>query len=393
MTYDYLTINYAAGAGIIFMLIFLHANASLERSIKKIFYLMITIEIFEMLTYSLELWTTTFERLSPLRLWLSAVGYSIRPVILCLILMLAMRNTPGKHFPKVFYLPCIVNTVAAFSVFFTDIVYSYTPDNRFVRGPLGYFTHAVALLYLIILMVVVIRNYSGRAKLETLIIFAVSMLIVFSMVIEALYQIRTVGRTSIVMIIIFYYMFFQTQIYKSSLTEEQSMRQELEQVSRSDGLTGVLNKRAFEQTVGKLLSDPEDCIRLGFVFLDMDRMKELNDTLGHAAGDVVITDTARSLQRTFRNTDLIGRFGGDEFCVFVPDMTKQRLLECLQSLQTALRKEYGDGARTIQISGSIGAVHTERMGDLTYEQLLQLADEALYEAKASGRDCFVLKEI
>ena len=171
------------------------------------------------------------------------------------------------------------------------------------------------------------------------------------------------------------------------------MRQELEQVSRSDGLTGVLNKRAFEQTVGKLLSDPEDCIRLGFVFLDMDRMKELNDTLGHAAGDVVITDTARSLQRTFRNTDLIGRFGGDEFCVFLPDMTKQRLLECLQSLQTALRKEYGDGARTIQISGSIGAVYTERIGDVTYEQLLQLADEALYEAKASGRDCFVLKEI
>ena len=96
MTYDYFTINFTSVAGFFFLLIFLYANAMLETKIKRIFYVLILIEFIEALTYSLELWTTTFVTLSPMRLWLSAIGYAIRPFIFCLMLMLALRNNEKR---------------------------------------------------------------------------------------------------------------------------------------------------------------------------------------------------------------------------------------------------------------------------------------------------------
>ena len=122
MTYDYLTINFTSVSGFIFLLIFLYANASLEPKIKRIFYQMIFLEFIEMLTYSLELWTTTFDTLSQARLWLSAIGYSVRPIIFCLMMMLAMRNTKNHQFPKIFYLPVIANVIAAFSLWITSLI-------------------------------------------------------------------------------------------------------------------------------------------------------------------------------------------------------------------------------------------------------------------------------
>lgn len=392
MSYDYLTINFAAAAGILFMLIFLRANSSLDKKIKRIFYLLILVETIEVITYSLELWTTTFEHLSILRLILSAIGYSIRPVILCLILLLALRNTSERAFPKLLFVPQIINTVGAFSVFFTDIVYSYTPDNQFHRGPLGYCTHIVATFYLVCLIVIVFRDYKGRPKFETVIIFALCLLIMFSMVVEALYSVRTIGRTAIVLIIIFYYMFFQTQIYKATLNEEQSLRLMLEHANRLDGITGLLNKTAFADTAQSLLASSPDS-SAAFIFLDLDHLKEVNDKLGHAMGDVTIIDASDTIQSIFRKTDLVGRFGGDEFCILLMDIPKSRFHECLEETKTRLRRTYSDRDLIVPVTASIGAVYAQRVQDLSYDTLMQLADEAVYEAKASGRDRYVLKEI
>lgn len=395
MTYDYLTINYTAVVGIVFLLIFLHFNASLDKRIKHIFHVLILTEFVEMVVYSLELWTTTFAHLSPLRLWFSAIGYTVRPLILCLIVMLATRNESVERFPKLFFLPAALNTAAAFSVFFTDIVYSYTPDNLFVRGPLGFFTHAVALIYLVILILVVINGNRGRSKLETLIIFAISLLIVFFMTAEAVWDIRTLGRSSIVMITIFYYMFFQSRVYKNSLSTEQSIRSELELASRTDGLTGLLNKNAFANAATNLLraydSIPHSGIAL--LFVDLDHLKAVNDTFGHAAGDTAITDAANTLRSTFRKTDLVGRFGGDEYCLLLLNIPKDPFVGCLKKIQDGLRREYTENGVTVSVSASIGAVYTGRPITAPYEELMRLADEALYEAKAAGRDCYIIKEI
>lgn len=394
MPYDYFTINFPSVSGFIFLLIFLYANASLDPRIKRIFYLLIAVEFFEMLTYSLELWTTTFETLSPLRLWLSAVGYSLRPFIFLLMLMLAMRATTVRQLPKLYYFPALVNAIAAFSVFFTNIVYSYTPDNQFQRGPLGYITYIVSILYLIILVVAVIRSHVDRPKLEILIIFAITLLLLFGMVVEAMFSIRTIGRTSIIMVTIFYYMFFQTQIHNASLTREHLIRLQLEHDNRIDGSTGVLNKKAFTEFAQGILfsTESQPPSSVGFLFLDLDHLKELNDTLGHAVGDIAILDIAKTVQSLCRKTDLIGRFGGDEFYILLPDIPKQRFYAFLNETQTRLQREYSANGATVAVTVSMGAVYTEHIRDLSYGQLVQMADEALYEAKASGRNCHIVRE-
>ena len=394
MAYDYFSINFTSGAGFLFLLLFLYANASLDERIKKIFYLMIGLEFVEAVTYSLELWTTTFETLSPWRLWLSAIGYSVRPVIFGLMLILAFRNIAKPRFLKFMYIPIIANFIAAFSVFFTDIVYSYTPDNQFRRGPLGYFTYWVVIFYLIVLMVVVFRSHSHRPKLEVLIIFAVCLLIFFAMAVEAAFKIRTVGRSAIIMATIFYYMFFQTQSHHATMFKELSMRQALEQANKIDGSTGVLNKKAFTEAAKALLiSKTEPLSNFGFVFLDLDNLKKLNDTLGHAIGDIAIADVANKLQFSCRKTDLVGRFGGDEFCILLTNIPHQRFDVYLDDIQTGLQAEYTDAGKTVAVSASIGAVYVENAQDFDYEQLVLMADSALYEAKASGRNCHVIKEM
>lgn len=288
---------------------------------------MILLEFIEALTYSLELWTTTFETLSPLRLWLSAVGYTVRPFIFCLMLVLALRNASAKQVPKILYLPAVINTVAAFSVFFTDIVYSYSPDNLFHRGPLGYITYVVVILYLIILMVVVIQNHADHPKLEIMIIFAISLLLLFAMAIEAIFSVRTIGRTSIIMVTIFYYMFFQTQINKAAIIKEQGIRQQLEHFNKIDSNTGVLNKQAFNAAAKEILSgeNRQNLSRVGFLFLDLEHLKEVNDTLGHTVGDLAISNAAAAIRTVFRGSDLIGRLGGDEFFVLLPNIPRHRL--------------------------------------------------------------------
>ena len=391
MTYDYFTINFTSVAG--FLLIFLYANASLDKKIKNIFYIMILLEFLEALTYSLELWTTTFETLSPLRLWLSAVGYTIRPFIFCLMLMLALRNANTREFSKALYIPAAINTIAAFSVFFTDIVYSYTLDNKFHRGPLGYITYAVVILYLIILVIVVVQHHADHPKLEIMIIFAISLL--FSMAIEAVFSIRTIGRTSLIMVTIFYYMFFQTQFHKAAIIKEQGIRQQLECSNRIDHNTGVLTKQAFTATAKELLSsqNDQDISRVGFLFLDLDHLKDVNDMLGHAMGDIAIFDAATAIRTVFRETDLIGRFGGDEFYVLLPNIPRHRFQICLQELQRRLQKEYSANSVSVTVTASIGAIYVEDPKIPDFEQLVCLSDEVLYEAKAAGRNRYGVKEL
>jgi len=395
LTYDYMAINFTSVAGFIFLLIFLHANSTLDKSIKQIYYTLVLIEFVEMLTYSLELWTTTFETLSPLRLWLSAIGYSIRPFIFCLMLKLAVRPAENKRFPRLYYLPAILNVAGSFSVFFTGIVYSYTQTNQFVRGPLGYLTHIVVIIYLFLLTWEVVRSHAGRSKLETLIIFAISTLLIFSMVIEAVFLVRTIGRASIILVTIFYYMFFQTNEHNNSFSREQSIRQQLEYDSMTDPATGALNKKAFADAAKSIMAPTgkQPPARIGFIFLDMDYLKTINDTLGHEMGDHAISDTAAIIRGSCRNSDLLGRFGGNEFCAMLPNIPRQRFEVLLNGIQQKMYREYSAGDTKVAVTASMGAVYSENISALTYEHMVRCADKALYEAKASGRNCFVLREI
>lgn len=392
MNYDYLTINYAPGIGLALLLIFLLANAYLEKKIKTTFYWLIGLEAVEITVYSLELWTSTFTEPSLLRILFSAIGYSIRPVVVYLILLLALRSKEGKYYRKVFAIPLLWNAVVAFSAFFTDIAYTYSEQNEFVRGTLGYTTHIVAGLYLLGLLWAVIWNFKGRSKLEAFIIIISVINIFISTGLEMLYSNRNISKVAIVLSITFYYMFFQTQIYISSMERGYQLRVQLEQASKTDGLTGLLNKKAFIELAEEAVAAAEGK-SVAFIFLDLDYLKSVNDTFGHMIGDKAIKDAAKSLQMVFRERDMIGRFGGDEFCVLLLDIPREVLYERIEEALTMLRAEYSQSGHTVKVTSSIGVAYAEQNTCTDCQEFLSIADDAVYEAKKAGRDKYIIKEL
>jgi diguanylate cyclase (GGDEF)-like protein len=156
-------------------------------------------------------------------------------------------------------------------------------------------------------------------------------------------------------------------------------RAEFERLSRTDSLSGLLNRRAFTEALA------QEAGAGFFVLFDVDRFKNVNDRYGHAAGDEVIIAVSQELQRVFQVPHLVGRFGGEEFSVFIQgeDIEDCRLL--VEELRRSV------ASRTVQagkadVSVTISAGIADRDAHRTLDALFEAADRALYLAKSLGRD-------
>lgn len=153
-----------------------------------------------------------------------------------------------------------------------------------------------------------------------------------------------------------------------------------------DGLTGLYTPRAFRDRLQEDVAAARVSKHASFAlwFIDTDRFKRVNDTLGHAAGDAVLQQMAGLLeQHTQRNVDLAARNGGDEFCAIVRNTHKVAAIERAQQLCTAVREH--DFGVPVRITASIGvAAHPYDAQDAS--ELLETADAAMYHSKREGRD-------
>jgi diguanylate cyclase (GGDEF)-like protein len=175
------------------------------------------------------------------------------------------------------------------------------------------------------------------------------------------------------------------------IDEEIKERNKLRHENQTDRMTGVLNKQAFEQMVKAQLLE-KTSLNSAIVFVDLDHFKNLNDTLGHSIGDTAIKEAAARLQVLFANVDLVSRFGGDEFCVFVWNIPKHKLIDKLERLIATMHKTYTDKGESVLITASVGAIYSINT-EADFNTMFNLADNALYEAKENGRNQYVLKEI
>lgn len=163
---------------------------------------------------------------------------------------------------------------------------------------------------------------------------------------------------------------------------------ELIALAQTDGLSGVLNRRAFLETATQRLeltsAAQQPCV---VALIDIDHFKTINDHYGHAAGDEVIRRMADFLTAAVRRSDLVGRLGGDEFALLVGASAPQayELLERLRQQVAAHHWTLPDG-REPQLSLSIGMVECGSQGRCQLAELLQAADAALYVAKDQGRN-------
>lgn len=163
-------------------------------------------------------------------------------------------------------------------------------------------------------------------------------------------------------------------------------RRRLMQKAEEDPLTGLLNKESTARSITDWLNE-ERC--KGFqvlLMVDLDHFKEINDTYGHATGDLVLKKAAQVLRGVFRETDIVGRVGGDEFMVFLKNVGNPEVVQRLMStLNSRIRSVTVDDLPKETLSCSIGAAFYPRHGK-DFTLLYENADRALYEAKRAGRN-------
>ncbi len=158
----------------------------------------------------------------------------------------------------------------------------------------------------------------------------------------------------------------------------------LRDISITDELTGVYNRRGFYQ-LGEhaLLEARRSASRSLLLFLDVDGLKQVNDTQGHDVGSQLLLDVATLLRKNFRNSDILGRVGGDEFAVLACSCSEGLPVE--KRLDEALDAANSMGNRPYRIGFSFGWVMVEPHGDETFDELMERADAAMYHNKRERR--------
>lgn len=167
--------------------------------------------------------------------------------------------------------------------------------------------------------------------------------------------------------------------------QRKALAQEVHRMAITDPLTGMFTRRhLYELAERDLMRSARHDLPLSVLLIDIDHFKTINDAFGMAAGDEVLRGLAEVCRRTFRDTDVTGRLGGEEFCAVLPDTAVDEataLADSLRAEAEAMRIPLTDGEARITLS--IGVIVYDADG-ASLDRLLQRADTALYQAKAAG---------
>lgn len=232
---DFIINNFAPLVGILFLIIALFRNETLEAEEKKYAKLILVTELAELVAYNLELVTESWDHPTALRIILSGIGYSLRPLILYLFIMLVlpMNQNDGeqggrqKKLRLLLLIPEVFAVLGGFSPFFTDTVYYYDSGNNFHRGPLGYDSQLMITIYLVIIVVLTVRRHILDKQVERKIMLLIAVYVVLAMTLETIFNIRSIGRTAIVFSTVFFLYGVQVGKLKKTvyaLTENETLK-------------------------------------------------------------------------------------------------------------------------------------------------------------------------
>jgi len=170
------------------------------------------------------------------------------------------------------------------------------------------------------------------------------------------------------------------------ISERKRLEEELRSLSLKDELTGLYNRRGFITLAERELKMADRLKKGIFVlYADLDGLKVINDTLGHKEGDEAIKETALVLQETFRNSDIVGRIGGDEFVVLPIRIDSDKIAVIKSRLQKNIDIKNGKSNRNYMLSLSVGVANYDPEHPSTIDDLLTQADKLMYEQKKNKR--------
>mgnify|MGYP000957610203 CR=1 FL=1 len=176
-------------------------------------------------------------------------------------------------------------------------------------------------------------------------------------------------------------------IVMHDISKRKEFEHKLKEVSLTDELTGLLNRRGFKMLADQLINMANRMNLNAILFyIDLDRLKWINDTLGHASGDLALQDSASILLNTFRSSDIIARFGGDEFVILAIEVAEHPQKAMLNRLQEKIRLYNENCQRDFKLSFSIGMAYYDCKKPLALDELLEKADQSMYIEKQAKRN-------
>ena len=178
---------------------------------------------------------------------------------------------------------------------------------------------------------------------------------------------------------------------ESQLLETQA---ELKIIATHDGLTQIWNRATILNILDEeIVRSVREKLPVGVIMIDIDQFKDVNDTHGHQAGDFVLINVANYLKNSLRPYDKIGRYGGDEILIVLPNCSLQDLEHVAARLLRSVGKEKIDfDGKSIEVTISIGGISSESTQEISSHLMIQESDKALYRAKNDGRNCFAISD-
>lgn len=227
----------------------------------------------------------------------------------------------------------------------------------------------------------------GRRSGAAVTLFSIVLLVVGNAYLPAPYSPNALATAVVSMAYLGLFFHFYSQRSISYFLRMRDANRRLAQMASSDALTGVMNAGAYYVACGQLI---ELARRHGtlyaVLFVDLDHFKAVNDTYGHAVGDALLRGVAKELAAHIRASDVLGRVGGEEFSVFLPDTDENGAWTVAEGLRAAVeRMMLGEIPASLRITASVGvAVSSGAVADIG--EIQQQADQAMYLAKQAGRN-------
>ena len=349
----FIEMNFSTLIIIVYMSVFLLINSIFPKKINNVFGKSLVLTVIEMIAYCAELYTASFDNPTILRIFFSAVGYSVRPMIIYLFVKLLLRDKKlNKRIQRLILLPVPINMIIAFSAFFTDVAYSYDLSNNFVRGPLGFSTHIVCIIYLIAMMVLTVKKFCNKDYSEGLLIFLIVFVNVLAMIMESFAGMHGVIRNAYSLSIVLYFSFFCVENFKR------------------DSLTGARNRQCLY-----IDSEKHKAELTAVVSVDLNDLKKINDIQGHAKGDEAICTVVNTIMKVIPKGCTLYRTGGDEFMIL-----------CIKTEQSIVEKMLDDIRLEMKNTSYTCALGAAYITSEDFDRVCARADAEMYKDKRKYKE-------
>lgn len=337
---------------LIFLLVFLLTNSLSDKKLNRQFIITIGIVFALVVVDSVEYYLSTLSYPTYARIVTSILGYTLRPIIIMNVILLVHKFKPKNLF--LYFIPCIFVFLITSTALFSDITFSYTESNEFVRGPLGLIPHIISLFYLVLTFYFSFTMYREKSILENVLVIALISSILFSMIIEMVFKIEGILNMSIVISIAFYYLHINVQ------------------ASKRDILTGTLNRQTFYHDSERIIKN-----LFAIISMDLNDLKHINDNFGHLSGDELIIGFTNVVSDCLKSGSKLYRIGGDEFIVLVTKkLTMYEIGDMVNDIKKAIEQK--------NYSCAIGIAYVDNL-DEPFDSILKRADDLMYQDKEKKR--------